>query len=176
MNAGDKLNFFSFNYITSDAYIPPNTPGPALYSGTSTFDSYLFTARTTTSGNTVPGSTARPWRQRDVDALHFSHHPRRPRLSPWAASSERCWRFRQGCGYTGWIQMGTHSPPPALFAGLQRHQTHSTRHSTPPLPSLACRSTTPIDPNPVPGTGNPDAAGRQPAGTWAHCAAGASRG
>ena len=54
VNAGDKLNFY-FNYITSDGAIYTEYAWAGLFSGTSTFDSYLFTARTTEKGNTVPG-------------------------------------------------------------------------------------------------------------------------
>ena len=54
--AGDKLNF-SFNYITTDGGKFTEYAWAGLFSGAGagTFHSYLFTARTTTSGNTVPG-------------------------------------------------------------------------------------------------------------------------
>ena len=54
--AGDKLNFY-FNYITTDGYEYTEYACAGLFSGAGagTFDSYLFMARTTTSGSTVPG-------------------------------------------------------------------------------------------------------------------------
>ncbi len=55
VNAGDKLKFF-FDYITSDGAQFTEYAWAGLFSGASTFDSYLFTARTTTSGDTVPGN------------------------------------------------------------------------------------------------------------------------
>ncbi len=55
VNAGDKLKFF-FDYITSDGAVFTEYAWAGLFSGASTFDSYLFTARTTTSGDTVPGN------------------------------------------------------------------------------------------------------------------------
>lgn len=54
VNAGDKLDFF-FNYITSDGAAFIEYAWAGLFDGVSTFDSYLFTARTTPSGNTMPG-------------------------------------------------------------------------------------------------------------------------
>src|SRR6476660_4813943 len=46
VNAGDKLDFF-FNYITSDGAQYTEYAWAGLYSGLTTFDNYLFTARTT---------------------------------------------------------------------------------------------------------------------------------
>ncbi len=54
VSSGDKLNFY-FNYITSDGVEFTEYAWAGLFLGASTFDSFLFTARTTTSGDTVPG-------------------------------------------------------------------------------------------------------------------------
>lgn len=106
VNAGDKLNFY-FNYITSDGSVFTEYAWAGLYSGASTFDSYLFTARTTPSGNTVPGFglpglgagvVLTPATTAIIGgASHFS---------PLGFSSGACYAgIGQGCGSTGWIQM-----------------------------------------------------------------------
>jgi hypothetical protein len=75
-----------------------------LFSGSSTFDQYLFTARTTPSGNTVPGFglpglgagvTLSPITTAIIGGA--------PDFSPLGSSSGTC--FASGCGYTGWIEM-----------------------------------------------------------------------
>jgi len=76
----------------------------ALFGGASTFDSYLFTARTTTSGDTVPG-----FGLPGLGAGVSLNPPSTaiivggPAFSPLGGSSSGCWST--GCGYTGWIQM-----------------------------------------------------------------------
>lgn len=106
VNAGDKLNF-QFNYITSDGAQYTEYAWAGLFGGASTFDSYLFTARTTTSGNTVPGNglpglgagvtLIPPTTAIIAGATHFS---------PLAGYSGACYAgLGQGCGSTGWIEM-----------------------------------------------------------------------
>lgn len=106
VSAGDKLNFY-FNYITSDGAQYTEYAWAGLYSGASTFDSYLFTARTTPSGDTVPGFglpglgagvTLTPSSTAIIaGATNFSP------LDGWSGA---CFAgLGQGCGSTGWIQM-----------------------------------------------------------------------
>lgn len=101
--AGDKLNFF-FNYITSDGASFVEYAWAALFGGASTFDSYLFTARTTTSGNTVPGFGL-PGLGAGVSLIPASTAiiAGGPAFSPLGGSSGSC--YSTGCGYTGWIEM-----------------------------------------------------------------------
>lgn len=103
VNVGDKLNFY-FNYITSDGAQFTEYAWAGLFSGVSTFDSYLFTARTTTSGNTVPGFGL-PGLGAGVTLTPPSTAiiAGGPKFSPLGGSSGAC--YSTGCGYTGWIQM-----------------------------------------------------------------------
>jgi len=103
VEAGDVLNFY-FNYITSDGAEFTEYAWAALFGSGGAFDSYLFTARTTPSGDTVPGFglpglgagvTLSPASTAIIaGATNFS---------PLAGSSGACWS--SGCGNTGWIQM-----------------------------------------------------------------------
>ena len=101
--AGDKLKF-QFNYITSDGSSYVEYAWAALFAGTSTFDSYLFTARTTPSGDTVPGFGL-PGLGVGVNLTPATTPiiPGGPAFSPLGGSSGSCWAA--GCGYTGWIEM-----------------------------------------------------------------------
>jgi hypothetical protein len=105
VNAGDKLNFY-FNYITSDGDGYPEYAWAGLYSGAGagTFDSYLFTARTTPVGNTVPGFGL-PGLGAGVTLTPATTAiiAGGPDFSPLGGDSGDCWD--DGCGYTGWIQM-----------------------------------------------------------------------
>jgi hypothetical protein len=103
---GDKLNFY-FDYITSDGAGFTEYAWAGLFDDTDTLVSYLFTARTTPSGNTVPGFglpglgagvTLNPGTSVvNAGASHFS---------PLGGSSGACYQGpTQGCGSTGWIQM-----------------------------------------------------------------------
>lgn len=101
--AGDMLNFY-FNYITSDGAEFTEYAWAGLFDSTDTFESYLFTARTTASGDTVPGFglpglgagvTLTPVSSAIIDGG--------PVFSPLGGSSGDC--YDSGCGYTGWIQM-----------------------------------------------------------------------
>lgn len=103
--AGDTLNFY-FNYITTDGAQYTEYAWAGLFSGAGagTFDSYLFTARTTTSGNTVPGFGL-PGLGAGVTLTPSSTAiiPGGPAFSPLGGNSGSC--YSTGCGYTGWIQM-----------------------------------------------------------------------
>ncbi len=101
--ANDKLKFF-FNYITSDGAQYTEYAWAGLFNGPANFDSYLFTARTTAIGNTVPGFglpglgvgvTLTP----TTTAIIAGG----PAFSPLGSSSGTC--YDTGCGYTGWIEM-----------------------------------------------------------------------
>ncbi|MCS7101142.1 MAG: NF038132 family protein [Burkholderiaceae bacterium] len=101
--AGDKLSFY-FNYITSDGAQFTEYAWAGLFQGTSTFNSYLFTARTTPSGDTVPGFGL-PGLGAGVTLTPASTAiiPGGPAFSPLGGSSGAC--YSSGCGYTGWIKM-----------------------------------------------------------------------
>lgn len=95
---GDKLNFF-FNYVTSDGAGFTDYSFAELLNG-GTHAAWLFTARTTTVGNTSPGfglpandSTLTPATSPIVGGA--------PTWSPLGSDSGQC--FSSGCGYTGWI-------------------------------------------------------------------------
>lgn len=101
--AGDKLDFF-FNYITSDGAQYTEYAWAGLFQGSSTFDSYLFTARTTTSGDTVPGFGLPGLGSGVVlDPATTAIIAGGPEFSPLGGSSGAC--YSTGCGYTGWIEM-----------------------------------------------------------------------
>ncbi len=99
---GDKLNFY-FNYITSDGAQFTEYAWAGLF-GTGGFDSYLFSARTTTSGDTVPGFGL-PGLGTGVTLTPSSTAiiAGGPAFSPLGGYSGAC--YSTGCGYTGWIQM-----------------------------------------------------------------------
>ena len=101
--AGDALKFY-FNFITSDGSDFADYAWAALFDGTNAFDSYLFTARTTPLGNTVPGFGL-PGLGAGVALSPGSTAiiPGGPNFSPLGGSSGLC--FDTGCGYTGWILM-----------------------------------------------------------------------
>jgi hypothetical protein len=104
--AGDKLNFY-FDYISSDGAQFTEYAWAGLYSGAATFDSFLFTARTTPAGNTVPGFGL-PGLGAGVtlNPLTSVVAPGATNFSPLGTSSGACYiDLTQGCGSTGWIQM-----------------------------------------------------------------------
>lgn len=103
-NAGQVLSFY-FDYVTSDG------AGYADYAWARLLDSggnqvaLLFTARTTSGGNTVPGFSMPP----PTATLNPAATPIVPGAPSWAplgGSSGTC--YAAGCGYTGWIQ-GTYT-------------------------------------------------------------------
>lgn len=104
---GDTLSYF-FNYITSDGGEFSDYAWAGLYkegeSGALDFLFYLFTARTSRTGNVVPGFGL-PALRSDV-VLTPSEKPiinGAPIFSPLDISSGEC--LGTGCGYTGWIEM-----------------------------------------------------------------------
>ena len=101
--AGDSLKFF-FNYITSDGAQFTEYAWAGLFNGPASFDSYLFTARTTTVGDTVPGFGL-PGLGAGVTLSPSTTAiiPGGPVFSPLGGYSGRC--YSTGCGYTGWVEM-----------------------------------------------------------------------
>lgn len=97
--AGDKLVFY-FNYVTSDGAGYADFGWSALDTGSTSLT--LFTARTTPTGNTVPGF-ALPGLAPGV-VLTPASTPiigGGPVWSPLGGNSGAC--YSAGCGYTGWI-------------------------------------------------------------------------
>jgi hypothetical protein len=152
VNAGDKLNFY-FNYITSDGVQFTEYAWAGLYSGTSTFDSYLFTARTTTSGNTVPGFGL-PGLGAGVTLTPSTSAiiPGGPDFSPLGGSSGGCYGGSgQGCGYTGWIQMEYTFTTAGIYSlGFGVTNALDTAFDSAFAIAGVSINDTPIDPNPVP--------------------------
>lgn len=97
-NAGSTLEFF-FNYVTTDGAGFSDYAFAQLLSGSDTLT--LFTARTTPSGDTVPGFGL-PGLAPGV-VLTPSATPIIPGAPTWAPIGTGCWDT--GCGYTGWIGM-----------------------------------------------------------------------
>jgi hypothetical protein len=101
--AGDTLAFY-FNYVTSDGAGFTEYAWAGLYDIVADSTAILFTARTTPSGDTVPGFGL-PGLDPNV-TLDPPSTPITPRGPVWSAlggSSGEC--YDDGCGYTGWIQM-----------------------------------------------------------------------
>ncbi|MBB4632461.1 NF038132 family protein [Sphingosinicella soli] len=99
--AGEVLDFH-FNYITSDGSGYADYAWVALRPGAGA-DIILFTARTTPSGDTVPGFDL-PGIDPGVDLVPDAT-PIIPGGPAWAGlggNSGSC--YAAGCGYTGWIQ------------------------------------------------------------------------
>jgi hypothetical protein len=101
--AGDTLAFY-FNYVTSDGAGFSDYAWAGLYNIVAKSTAILFTARTTPSGNTVPGFGL-PGLDPNVTLVPSSTPiiAGGPVWSPLGGSSGEC--FSTGCGYTGWIQM-----------------------------------------------------------------------
>lgn len=103
--AGDSLNFY-FNYVTSDGSGNfTDYAWVALRPTDGGDDIILFTARTTPTGNTVPGFDLPGLA--DGVTLDPASTPIIPGAPIWSAlggDSNRCYPGG-GCGYTGWIGM-----------------------------------------------------------------------
>ena len=99
-SAGDNLQFH-FNFVTSDG------AGFADYAWARLLDSslsqvaLLFTARTTPSGNSVPGF-GMPSIAATITPAFVTIIPGGPAWSPLGGSSGAC--YSTGCGYSGWVQ------------------------------------------------------------------------
>lgn len=97
--AGDLLEF-DFNYVTSDGSGYIEYAWARLLDDLNSPVALLFTARTTPSGNTVPGFGLPPI----VATMTPAATPiigGAPSWSPLGGYSGRC--YAAGCGYTGWI-------------------------------------------------------------------------
>ncbi|MGQ5702679.1 NF038132 family protein [Sandaracinobacteroides sp. A072] len=98
--AGSTLEFY-FNYVTSDGSGFSDFGWAALNGGSGSLT--LFTARTTPSGDTVPGFGLPGLAPGVVlDPASTPIIPGAPVWSPLQGSSGLC--FSTGCGYTGWIK------------------------------------------------------------------------
>ncbi len=98
-NAGDPLSFY-FNYTSSDGAGFADYAWAGLFNSSNTLQALLFTARTTPTGDAVPGfgvplpaATLTPPTVPIQDGLTT--------WSPLGDSSDSC--FDVGCGTTGWI-------------------------------------------------------------------------
>jgi hypothetical protein len=100
-NAGDALSFY-FNYVTTDGANFTDYAWAQLLGSSATVT--LFTARTTTSGNAVPGFGL-PDLAAGVTLTPASTPiiPGAPTWSPLGSQTGQC--LDAGCGYTGWIKM-----------------------------------------------------------------------
>jgi len=109
---GDTLSFY-FNYVTSDgaSYIEYAWAGLQGASGTD----ILFTARTTPSGDTVPGFGL-PGLAAGVilNPASTAIIAGGPTWSPLGGSSGAC--YSGGCGYTGWIEMSYTVPTAGTYS------------------------------------------------------------
>lgn len=104
--ANDELSFY-FNYVTSDGEGFTDYAWAALFNGDGAFDSYLFTARTTPGGDTVPGSGL-PGLGVGVKLAPTSTFKRGPtNFFPLDASAAACFFANEApaCGSTDWIRM-----------------------------------------------------------------------
>lgn len=99
-NAGDDLEFY-FNYITSDGAGYIEYAWARLLDASAAPVALLFTARTTPTGNTVPGFGL-PTISATITPASTPIIGGGPSWSPLAGSSGTC--YSSGCGYTGWIQ------------------------------------------------------------------------
>jgi hypothetical protein len=147
--AGDKLNFY-FNYITSDGAQYTEYAWAGLFDGASSFDLYLFTARTTPSGDTVPGFGL-PGLGAGVTLIPASTAiiAGGPVFSPLGGSSGDC--FDDGCGYTGWIKMEyTFADAGVYSLGFGVTNALDTAFDSAFAVAGVTINDVPIDPNPVP--------------------------
>jgi hypothetical protein len=97
---GDILKF-NFNYVTSDGEEFADYGWARLLDASMNQVAILFTARTTTSGNTVPGF-GMPTPAATLTPASTPIISGAPAWSPLGANSSTC--YGAGCGYTGWIE------------------------------------------------------------------------
>jgi hypothetical protein len=100
--SGSKLEF-DFNYITSDGAGYIEYAWARLLNGALDEVALLFTARTTPTGNTVPGPSPMPPIGAGVslDPTDIPIIAGGPEFSPLGGYSENC--YAAGCGYTDWV-------------------------------------------------------------------------
>ena len=99
-DAGDVLSFY-FNYITSDGSGFADYAFSSLETLTGDTVATLFSARTTSSSDTVPGFGLPPLLA-TLTPVSTPIIPGGPVWSPLGVYSGAC--FNVGCGYTGWIK------------------------------------------------------------------------
>lgn len=99
-NAGDSLNFY-FNYITTDGSDYTDYAFAELLDGGLNHIAWLFTARTTPSGDTSPGF-ALPANDGLLNPASSAINPNATTFSGLGGDSGSCWAA--GCGNTGWIE------------------------------------------------------------------------
>jgi hypothetical protein len=105
---------FYFNYITSDGAQFTEYAWVQLINAVTAETTILFTARTTTSGDTVPGNGL-PGLAPGVTLTPASTAiiPGATNWSPLGEFSGEC--FSTGCGSTGWIAMDYEIPTPGNY-------------------------------------------------------------
>jgi hypothetical protein len=101
IGVGDSLQFF-VNYITSDGSNDYSDYAWVRLLDSSLNEIVLFTARTTESGNTVPGYEL-PTAQGTLTPGSATIHQGEATWSKLGSNSGDC--FNEGCGYTGWIEV-----------------------------------------------------------------------
>ncbi|OOG21786.1 hypothetical protein B1C78_16020 [Thioalkalivibrio denitrificans] len=97
--AGDELEFL-FNYVTSDGAGFSDYAWARLLDDTMNEVAFLFGARTTPAGDTVPGDGL-PLPDATLDPTGAPIIPGGPAWSPLGGSSGSC--YAAGCGYTDWV-------------------------------------------------------------------------
>lgn len=103
--SGEQLSFY-YNYVTSDGADFADYAWARLVNENGN-EVILFTARTTQSGNTVPGIDM-PVPAATLNPSTAPIIPGAPTWSPLGSDSGAC--FDTGCGYTGWVH-ATYSIP-----------------------------------------------------------------
>jgi hypothetical protein len=166
-NAADPLNFY-FNYITSDGTGSFTDYAFAeLQTSTGTNVAYLFTARTTPTGNTSPGFGL-PANTATLTPGSTPIIPGAPTWSGLGPSSNSCFSSATaGCGYTGWIG----SSYAITSAGSYRIRFGVTNMGDTGFQSGLAFNNITVAGNTVPGGGGGTGAVPEPA-TWAMMIAG----
>lgn len=102
--AGDPLHFY-FNFVTSDGSGFADYAWVDLVNASTLASTLLFTARTTPSGNTVPGFSMPPIAAGvTLSPSTVTVTPGATTWSPLGDSSGGCYHGPgQGCGNTGWV-------------------------------------------------------------------------
>jgi len=100
--AGDALSFY-FNYTSSDCEEFADYAWAGLFNSSHTLQALLFTARTTQSGNAVPGFGV-PLPVATLTPSTVVINAGQTTWSPLGSSSGTCFiAVGQGCGSTGWV-------------------------------------------------------------------------